>query len=238
MNIETNDKLIRRNARIAQVAMVAGLLILVGGMVISFRSTEQFGLSLAALLLGFTLSQIGIYFGNRWGRRPRPDEMLNQALKGLDGRYALYHYLTPASHLLVGPAGIWALFPRNQRGTISYEKGRWRQRGGGLTMTYLRIFAQEGLGRPDLEIQNEVENLEKFLQKLIEDGEDLPLINAALIFTNENTVIDIDSDDELPAPTLAVGKLKEYLRKFAKGKPISIDKAQEIQRLISGTRSL
>lgn len=232
MNIETNDSLIRRNARIAQVSMVAGLLVLVGGMVLSFRSAEQFGLSLAALLLGFALSQIGIYFGNRWGRRPRPDEILNQALKGLDGRYSIYHYATPIPHLLVGPAGIWVLLPRNQRGIITYEKGRWRQRGGGLVMTYLRIFAQEGLGRPDLEIQHELETLEKYLHKLLPDDE-LPALQAALILTHENVEIMIDEGTEPPVPTLPVGKLKDYLRKFAKGKPISLDKVQEIQRLIA-----
>ncbi|MGW8250710.1 MAG: hypothetical protein ACWGO1_08720 [Anaerolineales bacterium] len=235
MNIETNDKLIRRNARIAQVSMIAGLLVLVGGMVLSFRSAEQFGLSLVALLLGFALSQIGIYFGNRWGRRPRPDEILNQALKGLDGRYTLYHYTTPASHLLIGPAGVWALFPRNQRGTITYDRGRWRQRGGGLVMSYLRIFAQEGLGRPDLDIQHEVENVERYLKGLLDDDQEAPEINAALVFTNENVEIAIDEDADLPVPTLPVGKLKDYLRKFAKGKPISLDKSQKIQQLIAET---
>ncbi len=232
MNIETNENLIRRNARIAQISMVAGLLVLVGGMVLSFRSAEQFGLSLAALLVGFALSQIGIYYGNRWGRRPRPDEILNTALKGLDGRYSIYHYVTPISHLLVGPAGIWVLLTRSQRGVITYEKGRWRQRGGGVMMTYLRIFAQEGLGRPELDIQHELENLEKFLRNLLEE-DDLPSLNAALVFTNENVEIAIDENMDLPAPTLPVGKLKDYLRKFAKGKPISMDKSQEIQRLIA-----
>lgn len=48
MNIETNEKLIRRNARIAQVSMISGLVVLVGGMILSFRNAEQFGLSLAA----------------------------------------------------------------------------------------------------------------------------------------------------------------------------------------------
>lgn len=235
MNIETNDKLIRRNARIAQISMITGLLVLVGGMVLSFRSAEQFGLSLVALLLGFALSQIGIYFGNRWGRRPRPDEILNQALKGLDGRYTLYHYTTPASHLLIGPAGVWALFPRNQRGTITYEKGRWRQRGGGLVMGYLRIFAQEGLGRPDLDIQHEVENVERYLKGLLGEDQEVPEINAALVFTNENVEIAIDEDAEVPAPTLPVSKLKEHLRKFAKNKPISLDKSQKIQQMISET---
>lgn len=234
MNIETNEKLVKRNARIAQISMLAGLIVLIGGMIISFRNPEQFSLSLLALVIGFALSQVGIYFGNRWGRRPRPDEVLNQALKGLDGRYSLYHYLTPTAHLLVGPAGVWVLFPRNQRGTITYEKGRWRQRGGGLVMSYLKFFAQEGLGRPDLEFQNDFYRLEQYFKKLLGE-ENLPVIHGALVFTNDKAVIDIPEDSEQPpVPTLPVGKLKEYLRKFAKSKPITLDKALDIQKLISG----
>jgi hypothetical protein len=232
MNIESNDKLIRRNARIAQISMIAGLVVLVGGMVLSFQSPEQFGLSLAALLVGFTLSQIGIFFGNRWGRHPRPDEILNQALKGLDGRYTLYHYRTPTAHLLVGPAGIWAIFPRNQRGIITYEKGRYRQRGGGIMSGYLKMFAQEGLGRPDLDIEHDRQNLQKYLQSKLET-ENIPPIQAALVFTNEKVSIEIDEETELPAVTLTAGKLKEHIRKFAKGKPISLDRAQEIQQVLT-----
>src|SRR3972149_1837136 len=113
MEIITNERLVRRNARVGQITSLVGLLVLAGGMYISFTQPQLFGLSLAALLVGFALSQIGIYFGNRWSRRPRPDETLSQALKGLDDRYHLYHYETPASHLLVGPAGVWGVTRRN-----------------------------------------------------------------------------------------------------------------------------
>ncbi len=234
MNIETNEKKVRRNARIGQISMIAGLVVLVGGMILSIRATALFGLSLIALLLGFALSQIGIFYGNRWGRRPRPDELLNVALKGLDSKYSIYHYLTPASHLLIGPAGIWVILPRTQRGIITFERGRWRQRGGGLMMAYLKAFAQEGIGRPDLEILNEVESLEKYLKKLTEN-EEIPPIKAALVFTNEKANIQIDEDDQPLADTLPLNKLKEFFRKVAKGKPISFEKIQQIQSLLSGT---
>jgi len=234
MNIETNEKLVRRNARIGQISMIAGLVVLVAGMILSIRATSLFGLSLVALVLGFALSQIGIFYGNRWGRRPRPDEMLNVALKGLDSKYSIYHYLTPASHLLIGPAGIWIILPKTQRGTITFERGRWRQRGGGLMMTYLKFFAQEGIGRPDLEILNEVESVEKYLKKITEN-EEIPPIKAALVFTNEKANIQIDEDDNPPAATLSLNKLKEFFRKAAKGKSISFEKIQQIQSLISGT---
>jgi hypothetical protein len=38
MNIITNETLIKRNARIGQIAMLAGLAVLIGGMYISFKS--------------------------------------------------------------------------------------------------------------------------------------------------------------------------------------------------------
>jgi hypothetical protein len=225
MEIDTNDRLIHRNARIGQITSIVGLVVLAGGMYISFTRPELFSISLVALLVGFGLSQIGIYFGNRWGRRPRPDEVLNAALKGLDGRYRLYHYTTPTSHLLVGPAGVWVLMPRHQAGTITYDenKKRWRQKGGNL---YLKIFAQENLGRPDLEIGSEIHAIARFIEEHLEE-EKVPDVQAALVMTNEKCEVEADN---APAPTMEVRKLKDFIRKTAKGKPISLDLAREIQQ--------
>ena len=223
MKIVSNESLIQRNSRIGQITSLAGLLVLGGGLYISFQQPEQFALSWGALLLGFVLSQIGIYFGNRWGRRPRPDEILNAALKGLDKSYALYHYTAPASHLLVGPAGVWVLMPRHQIGTITYEKNRWRQRGGGVMMAFRKFFAQEGLGRPDLELQGEISGVQKILEKMY--GEEAPPVQAALIFTNEAAELQADG---APVPTLASKKLKEFVRRKAKEKKLSLTKVEEI----------
>lgn len=229
MNIQTNEPLVRRNARIAQIAMFSGLIVLAGGMYVSFKIPELFGISLAALMLGFTLSQIGIYFSNRWGRRPRPDEQLNQALKGLDGKYTIYHYQKPVSHLLVGPAGIWVLIPHHQKGKIIFSKGRWKQKGGNL---YMKIFAQEGLGRPDLEVSSEIDSVRHFLGKHFEDDGKIPSIQAALVFTNANTEIEIPEDENPPAETVPISKLKDMIRKKAKEKSFSQTKAEEVQKIL------
>jgi hypothetical protein len=229
MNIITNERLIQRNARIGQISSITGLLVLAGGMYISFTQQELFLVSLVALLVGFGLSQIGIYFGNRWGRRPRPDEMLDAALKGLDDRYSLFHYTKATSHLLIGPAGIWVLMPRHQKGTITYDenKGRWRQKGGNW---YLKIFAQESLGRPDLEMGAEIHSITRYLEDRMPE-EEVPEVQAALILTNEDTEV---AADNAPAPTLPVRKLKDFIRKTAKGKPVSLDRVKEISKLFMG----
>jgi hypothetical protein len=225
MNIIANESLIRRNGRIGQIASIVGLVVLAGGLIISFQSPEQFALSWGALLVGFILSQIGLYFGNRYGKHPRPDELLNTALKGLNRDYALFHYTSAVSHLLVGPAGIWVLLPRNQYGEVAYERGRWRQKGGGLGLLVRKFFAQEGIGRPDLELQGEIERLEKYFSKAI-PGQNYP-IQAALIFTNQ--AAEIINAENSPIPAIPGKKFKEFIRRQAKDKYFSIEKAKYIQ---------
>ncbi len=229
MNIVRNDKVIKRNSRIAQIAMFGGLIVLGGGMFVSFRYPEQYAISLAALMFGFLLSQVGIYFSNRWGRSPRPDEKLDLALKGLDSKYSLYHYATPVSHLLVGPSGVWILLPFYQRGTITYAKNRWRQKGGNA---YLKLFAQESLGRPEIEVSGELQNLQNYFKKILPEGID-PEINAALVFTNPKVEVDIPESETPPAETVTLGKLKELMRKGGRGKSLSQEKVKVIQDAIS-----
>jgi hypothetical protein len=232
MKVIQNEKLVRRNARIGQILTVVSLVVLGGGMLITFQKQEWLGVSVAALLVGFLLSQIGIYYTNRWGRRPRPDELLTHSLKGLDKRYALYHYTTPAAHLLIGPAGIWVLLPKHQKGKITFAKNRWKQSGGGILQGYLKLFAQEGIGRPDLEINSEIETIQRFVSKQAPDlAEKIPPIRGALVFTYPD--IEIDAE-EAPAPALPVKKLKEFMRQAAKTKPISLETAQQLQNLLGG----
>jgi hypothetical protein len=230
MKIIIDEKLINRNAKIGQILTIVSLVTLGAGMFITFQKPDLLIVSIGALLVGFLLSQVGIYFTNRWGRRPRPDEQISQALKGLDKRYALYHYQSPASHVLVGPAGVWVLIPKHQRGTITYSKNRWRQSGGGFIQSYLKIFAQEGIGRPDLEIQTDIESLTKYLRKNIPGDTEIPDIQAALIFSNPE--VDIQADDA-PYPTLLAKKLKEFIRKTAKENSLSSEIVSIIQKSIS-----
>jgi hypothetical protein len=222
MNILTNEKAIRRNTKIGKFTSVLALGLMSIGLYFSFQFTdERFAIQnesyiwwmSATLFAGFIMFQIGIYFMNRFGRRPRPDEMISASLKGFSKDYTLYHYLTPVSHLLVGPAGVWIIEPYYQRGTISYDdkRKRWQQKGGGLLLAYMKIFAQEGLGRPDMEVKADMDSLTRALNKTL--GEDAPTPNAALVFTDPRAVIEAEN---APFPTMKIKDLKEYLRKYAK----------------------
>jgi len=212
-----NEKLIKRNSKLGQWTSLGALVILGGGMYLSFTKPQLFSYSLIALVLGFMLTQVGMYFGNRFGRSPRPDEKLDAGLKGLPGDFTMYHYVTPVSHLLVGPAGIWVIIPMRQRGKVSYVKNRWKLTGGGFAQSYMSIFGQEGLGRPDLDVQNEVQAAAKYLSQKLE-GAEVPEIQGILVFTHDE--IEIEANDA-PVPAVPLKKLKEFMRQKAKEQAVS-----------------
>jgi hypothetical protein len=228
MNIISNEKKIARYAKIGMWTSMIGLVFLIGAVIISFQSAENLGLSFLLMAFGFLLSQIGIYYGNRWGRSPRPDELLNKTLKGLDRNFSIIHYQSPVSHLLLGPTGLWILNPRRTRGTITFQeaKGRWRQKGGSL---YLKVFAQESLGRPDLEIAGEIQSLTRFFKKNF-DADKIPEINAALVFTNEDVSVEAEN---APIPTLHLRKLKNFIRNYPKKPGLSKTQLKEILALFT-----
>lgn len=222
MKIIKNEKLIKRNGRIGQWAMIAAFFVLGGGLYLTFtngtgQDLRVFNLVLVAFVVGFVLMQVGLFFTNRYGGIPRVDEKLDTSLKGLPGDYTLYHFMTPASHLLVGPAGVWAFIPYRQRGVVTYTRNRWRVGNGGFLQAYMSIFGQEGIGRPDLEAEAEINSMKKLLGKNLSENE-IPNVQVGLIFTNEAVEIQADG---APFPAMKLKQLKDFLRQKAKEKPIS-----------------
>lgn len=218
MKTITNIKKIKRNAKIGQYTSMGALVVLGIGLYITFKMPDKFSYSLAALLIGFFMSQVGINFTNRWGRNPRPDEVIDKSLKGLGRDYSIYHYVTPVSHLLVGPAGIWTILPKFQTGVVTYSKNRWRAKGGGFVQAYMRLFGQENIGRPELESEAEIESAKRYLKRVLPEGTDIPPVNAALLFANPK--VELKATDA-PLPAFTPKEIKDFLREKGKGKTIS-----------------
>ena len=224
MKIIKNEQLIKRNGKIGNWTSLGALVVLGIGMYISLTRTDLFVYALAALLIGFTLTQIGMDMGNRYGRSPRPDEKLDAGLKGLSGEFSFYHYTTPASHVLVGPAGVWLIMPYHQRGNVTFRKNRWQMTGGGFLQSYMRIFGQESIGRPDIEIDNEMRNLRKHLAKHMDETA-IPEITPLMVFTSDE--VEIDAADS-PVPAIKLKQAKEFIRQKAKEIKLSNLKIAEI----------
>lgn len=215
MVIIRNEGLIKRNGRIGQWMSLGALVVLAIAIYLSLKYPELFLYAVTAMIIGFLMTQVGLSFSNRWGRSPRPDEQLDAALKGLPADTTIYHYKTSVPHLLVGPMGLWVLLPYHQRGRVEYTKNRWRLSGGGFMQGYMRIFGQEGIGRPELEAAYQVETITKQLTKSLGDGT-APEVKAVLVFSGEG--VEIISNDS-PVPALPVKKLKDFLRQQTKDSP-------------------
>lgn len=228
MKIIKNEKLIKRNGTIGQWLSLGALAVLGFGMYLSFTRPELFTYSLICLAVGFIMTQVGMYMGTRYGRSPRPDEKLDTGLKGLHSEFNIYHYSTPVSHLLVGPSGVWAILPYQQGGQVLYEKNRWKLKGGGFLQAYMRIFGQEGLGRPDIEAENEMQAVRKFFEKNM-DGMSIPEVKAVLVFTNEK--VELDAGDS-PIPAMKLKQLKEFLRQSVKNRVLSSTQIKQLTDLL------
>lgn len=228
MKIVSNPKKINRNYKIGMYTSLASLAFLVGAVILTFNgltNPEITPISFIAMVVGLILSQVGVYFANRWGKSPRIDERISQGLKGLDERYTLYHYSTPIPHLLAGPAGIWVIAPQYQSGTITYEKNRYRQQGVSF---FSRAIGQEGMGRPDLEASSYQEDLQKFLEKsLPEDSQ--PNIRTVIVFTSPKATVQAQ---DAPVPTMHVEKLKDFIRRKAKEEPANMQAVRQVQDLL------
>ena len=120
-----NSAKVKRNARLARILSFGGLAVMGLGLLISFRPPYRIDLVLGLFLVGILASQIGLPMRNRWDRRPRIDEILDGALKGLDQRFAIFHYSLGARHVLVCPGGVFAVIPRVENGLIRSSDGLW-----------------------------------------------------------------------------------------------------------------
>lgn len=235
MKIIKNDKLIDRNAKISNYLSIGSLIVMAGVIYFAIQTLSgdpnKITLQNQYLLIGLVvvsmlLTSVGNQMSKNFGRSPRPDERIDAALKGLPGDTTVYHYTTPASHLLVGPAGIWVIIASTVLGKASYSKNRWRLSGGGFAQGYLRFFGQEGIGRPDVEADSDIKSLRKEFARHM-DVEQIPLISALLVFTDEN--VELDTADA-PMPAMKVKQIKDFMRQKAKEKPLS---AEEIERIKS-----
>ncbi len=240
MKIVIDEKKVKRYRKIGQYTSLAALAILLGGFVIALSqiiTTFQAGATAPvineqmltyayiAMFIGLVLTQISLYFGNRWGRKETVDQSISNSLKGLDDRYTLYHYTAPVPHLLLGPAGIWIISPMYQAGTITYERNRFRQSGVRL---FTRLFSQEGIGRPDLEVDGYLQDFNKFVQKNLKDQK-ISDPGIVIVFTNPKASLQIEG---APYAAISVEKLKDFVRRKAKEQMASLEKLKPLVELL------
>jgi hypothetical protein len=218
MRIVTNETLVKRNVQIGKYSLIAGTVLLVGALAINLLAftrpaeTTLITYVIAAFFVGFTLTNVGTLYNNRWGRRP--DRGLADSLKGLDDRFTLYNYRLGASHVLAGPAGVLVLLPKYQIGPVIYNGKRWLNPGARRML--FGLFNSDPLGNPVGEAAGELEAFNRFLKKRAPDLGVVP--QAVIVFLNARAELDA-KDSAIPA--LHFKQLKDYLRKLPKDAALS-----------------
>ncbi len=217
MVIIRNEQRIKQLRLISQIVSFLGMGTLIAGFVLTFRSENPriVFYQLGVLFFGYILSQIGIYLAHLYVRSPRPDEVLDDAVKGYaksrNGR--IYHYILPVRHVLLLPTGIIILNAKYQTGKISVDGDKWQQKGLGLR----RIFGQENLGNPTRETENSVAALANFINKHAPEVEEVP-IAALIVFTaKELKEYDLKKSS---IPAMPYHKVKKYLQQKGNKTPL------------------
>jgi uncharacterized protein (DUF486 family) len=212
MKIYSNDKLIKRNKFLSRLTLILGL----GFMGFAFftllnseTNSPLFTPSLISGAIGIILATINIPLSARFGVSPRPDELINSALKGLDNSYALFHYTTPIPHILAGPTGIWLVNTFMVQGRVIFDakKKKWKlYKSGGF---FAKLFGTESIGNPTLESEATVHDFEKLLKNL-GDIPFLPEPKPLALFISKDITLETE---ESPLPAVSLEKLKAFVRK-------------------------
>lgn len=181
MKVLIDHEKLRKKAVLSHIASLGGLLILLGSVAVGLWK-PQWGTLVALMLFGgFSISVVGIYYANRWVKKPRPEEILNQALKGLDDKHRLYHYLLPCDHILLTTSGVVVIETCNLEGQFSYKDGKWRQK---ITASRaMRFFVEERLGDPFQRASTCAESMQNRLNDELSVETSVP-VHAVIVFTH------------------------------------------------------
>jgi hypothetical protein len=206
MKIIINRQKVNARAMWSNVASVGGLILLLVSVVLPLFLPSWAGLASVLMVVGLGVSMIGIYFANRWVRKPRPEESLAKALKSFDDHYRLYHYPSlPCDHLLLTPTGVVILEVFNLSGSFSYKQGRLKE-----AMTIgraLRYIVEEHIGDPVIMAKQLQEELDRRFKGEFGPEVTIP-IKSVVVFTHPAVELDVD---ESPVLICKIDKLKKQV---------------------------
>lgn len=227
MKLVINEKYIKKHKTIGNVATFSSLMILALGLFFAFsRDMTRVIYSYVALVVGFVLTQVGMYYVNRFGRNPRHDEELTAAFEKIRDDYTFYVFSTPVPLLLSGPCRMWIVTPMTATGTISYENGKWRQKGGNAL---LRFMSQERIGDPEKDLQEKEQTLRNYLSSKGIPVEAQPEIQHVMVVITKKT--ELGDISGAPVPIVDLEEVKRYIRRVDREQCTAPLSEEQIARL-------
>ena len=232
METFVNEKKVKIKREIGRWLSLAGLGVLIVGMIVSIRKPELVWVSLLSLAFGFLASTIGAYHANRWLRSPRADEVLTQALKGISNQYHLYHYLLPVPHVLLGPAGLFLFRTYLHEGPIQYDGKKWKQKFNLLRS--LGFSGQDALGDPVRDTEYDVQRFVSWLRKRMPEAE-IPPLTPFIVFVRDRAELNVAQTE---IPVLTYKQLKREVRNALKARTQLLDEDElyDIEQAMLGAK--
>jgi hypothetical protein len=204
MKVYIDKKKIRKRAELSNLASIGGLILLLASVVMPMFLQKAASLAFVVMVVGLGTAMVGIFYANRWVRKPRPEERLDTLLKGLADSHHLYHYPDlPTDHVLLTPNGVVLLETISLAGVFSYKDGRWRE-----AMTIgraLRFIVEEHVGDPIKSVLRTENVLREQLAKVVDAT--VP-IKSLVVFSHPNAVLEIEKPS---IPVVMVEKLKKQV---------------------------
>ncbi|HEY3290863.1 MAG TPA: hypothetical protein VGK87_12100 [Anaerolineae bacterium] len=215
MRIYVDEKKVKRQALIGRIALFGSLAILVGGLLLTLFgqqlglfSLDNLGLFYVIytviLILGFGISRVGMYYGNRYLAAGRPEMVLRESLKGLERSFTLMVFQPPVDYYLIEPGGVTVLIMKTQAGKIDYKNGKWKSRQGMLSFWLGR---DEPLGNPDEEATQAIAKISAIFTDKIPNLK-IP-IRAIIVFSNPKVDLELEPSAIKVLRSIA---LKDYIR--------------------------
>lgn len=225
MKVFVNRQKVNTRATWSNVASVGGLILLLVSVVLPLFLPSWANFAYIFMIVGMGAAMIGIYFANRWVRKPRPEESLAKVLKSFDDHYRLYHYPSlPCDHLLLTPNGVVILEVFNLSGSFSYKQGRWKE-----AMTIgraLRYIVEEHISDPVLMAKQLQEELDRRFR--VEFGAEVTIpIKPVITFTHPAVELDVD---ESSIPICKADKLKKQV--VLNAPRLTTEQYEQIARLL------
>jgi hypothetical protein len=219
----TNEPFLKKRAKYAKWGSYVGFGALFVGLMTTGRNPI---LAYAFLLVGMLGASLGAYFAGRYVREPRADQVLKNALDGLDKRFTLYNYYLSSNHIIASHRGLTVIEPRAQDGLVTFDNGRWRHKGGFRKL--LQLFGEPALGKPDQDLKRETEWVKKWIDEIMPE-EDVP-VSGVVVLTSSKAELQVHGEG---VSVMVAADLAKYLTDGLKNQVIlTTAKQKELRRTL------
>jgi hypothetical protein len=220
MRVVTNKKLARRNKTITNYLFFGtfGTLILgfffINSSLFTGETPDNLTIILQASILpvAFVLTIVSVRMTNLWARMPRPENAIEDGLKGLSNKSVLYNYYHfPARHVLICPQGVFAIITRWHDQEYTVKDGKFKSHKN-IISRFFSGLRFDGIGKPFAEAEYAKDQVQKSLKTIAPDVEVKPLI----VFVDPSATLNVeDKSNDIPlvfSDTKTKPNLKDYMR--------------------------